>query len=66
MTKRERTNKDLQNSTQKTNDQATRTPLKSGVTSCPLEGLAVPALLVTPRRVTVKRHEIVLDTSMRK
>jgi len=33
-----RTNKYLQNITQKTKDQAPRTPLKTEVTSCALEG----------------------------
>jgi len=33
MTKRKTTNKDLQNITQKTKDQATQTPLKTGLYS---------------------------------
>jgi len=33
MTNRKRTNNDLQNTTQKTKDQATRTPLNTGVNS---------------------------------
>ena len=41
MAKRKRINNDLQNSTQKTKDRATRTPLKQGVNSCAPEGLAV-------------------------
>jgi len=41
MAKRKRTNNDLQNSTQKTKDRATRTPLKLGVNSCAPDGLAV-------------------------
>jgi len=32
--KDKKTNNDLQNTTQKTEDQATRTPLKTGVNSC--------------------------------
>ena len=36
--KDKRTNNDLQNTTQKTKDRATRTPLKPGVNSCYLEG----------------------------
>jgi len=31
-------NNDVQNTTQKTKDRATRTPLKPGVNSCALEG----------------------------
>jgi hypothetical protein len=47
--KDKRTNNDLQNTTQKTTDQATRTPLKTRWTRvlCP-EGLAVPARPVAP------------------
>ena len=41
-------NKDLQNTTQETNDWATRTPLKPGVNSGTQEELAVPTPLVTP------------------
>jgi hypothetical protein len=42
------TNNDLQNIAQKTKDRATQTPQKSGVNSCALKGLAVPAPHVTP------------------
>jgi hypothetical protein len=38
MTKRKRTNNDLQNSTQKIKYQVTRIPLKLGVNSCAPEG----------------------------
>jgi len=38
MAKRKRTYNDLQNTTQKTQDQATWTPLKKGATSGALEG----------------------------
>jgi len=38
MTKRKRTNNDLQNITQKTRDRVTRIPLKLGVNSCAPEG----------------------------
>ena len=48
MIKRKRTNNDLQNITQKTKDRAPRTTLKPEVKTCNLEGLAVPAPLVTP------------------
>jgi len=46
--KNKRTNNDLQNITQKTKDQATRTPLKTRVNSCSSEGNAVPAPHVAP------------------
>ena len=48
MNKGERTNKDLQNITQKSKDRATQTSLKTGVNSGILEGLAVPAPHMTP------------------
>ena len=38
----------LQNTTQKTKDQATRTPQKTGMHSCDADGRAVPDPLVTP------------------
>ena len=38
MTKRKRTNNDLQNTAQKTKDRATQNPLKQGVNSGTLEG----------------------------
>jgi hypothetical protein len=38
MTKRNTTNNDLQNTTQKTKDQGTRITQASGVNSCALEG----------------------------
>jgi hypothetical protein len=40
---------DLQNTTLKTKNRETRTPLKTGmgVNSCGLKGLAIPAALVT-------------------
>jgi len=41
-----KTNNDQQNTTQKTKDCETRTPLKTEVNSCAPEGLAVTALLV--------------------
>ena len=44
----EDTNNDLQNTTQKTNDRATRTPQKTAVIPGVPEGLAVPAQLLTP------------------
>ena len=47
MTKRKRTNNGLQNTMQKSKDRAKRTPLKSGVNSCALEGWGVPTPLVT-------------------
>ena len=40
-------NNDLQNTTQKTKNRVTRTPLKTRVNSCVPEGLAVPASHVT-------------------
>jgi len=43
-----RTNNDLQNTTHKTKDRATRSPLKPGVDTGAPEGLAVPVPLVTP------------------
>jgi len=48
MKKEKRTNNDLQNITQKTQNQATLIPLKPGVNSCAPEGLAVPAPHATP------------------
>jgi hypothetical protein len=48
MTNRKRTNKDLQNIIQKTEDRETRTPLKAGVKSCAPQGLAVSAPHVAP------------------
>jgi len=47
--KDKRTNNDLQNTTQKTKDRATRTPLKPGMNSGAPEGLTVPAPHVTPQ-----------------
>jgi len=44
MSERKRTNSDVQNTTQTTKDQATRTPLKPGVNSG-TKGEAVPAQL---------------------
>ena len=41
--KYKRTNNDLQNITHKTNDRATRTPLKLGMNSGVPEGWAIPA-----------------------
>lgn len=43
---KKRTNNDLQNTTQKTKDRATQTPLKSGVNSGTAEENAVPDPLV--------------------
>ena len=48
MVKRKRTKNDLQNTTQKTKDQAKRTHLKPRVNLGAPEGLAVPVPLVTP------------------
>ena len=50
MAKRKRTNNDVQNNTQTTIDQATRTPLKTGVNSGVPKGLAVPPPLETPQK----------------
>ena len=47
MAKRKRTYNDIQKTTYKTKDRATRTPLKLEVNSCAPEGLAVSAPLVT-------------------
>ena len=44
----QRTNNNLQNTSQKTKDRATRTSLKPGVNAGSSEGCAVPALLVAP------------------
>jgi hypothetical protein len=46
--KGKRTNNDLQNTIQKTKDRATRTPLKTGVSSGAPVGRAVPVPLVAP------------------
>ena len=46
MTKRKRTNNDLQNITHKTKDRVTRTPLKPGENSGAPEGQAVHVPLV--------------------
>jgi hypothetical protein len=46
--KYKRRNNDLQNTTHKTNDQATRTLLKLRMNSSALEGLAVTAPLMIP------------------
>jgi len=46
MVKRKRTNNYLQNTTQKTKDRATRTPLNPGKNSGAPEGIAVSAPLV--------------------
>ena len=43
MTKRKRTNNDVLNTTQKSKDRATRTPLKTGVYFSVLEAQADPA-----------------------
>jgi hypothetical protein len=47
MAKRKRTYNDIQNTTYKTKDRATRTPLKLEVNSCAPESIAVSAPLVT-------------------
>ena len=44
--KDKRTNNDRQNTTQETEDRATRTPIKTRVNSCAPEGEAVSAPLV--------------------
>ena len=46
--KNKRTNNDLLSTTQKTNDQTTRTPLKRGVNSGAPEEWAVPVPLLAP------------------
>ena len=46
--KKKRTNNDLQNTTQKTKDLVTHTPLKTEMNSDATECYAVPARLVTP------------------
>jgi len=51
MAKGKRTNNDLQNTTQKTKDRATHTPLKPGMNSCSPEGIAIPAPLVEKQRM---------------
>ena len=57
MTKRKRTNNDLQNITQNTEDRATRTSLKTGGESrCSGRVISFCSTFNT-RRVTVKRHE---------
>jgi hypothetical protein len=48
MAKRKRTNNDLQNTTQKTKDRVSRTPLKPVLNSGAPERYAVPAPLVAP------------------
>ena len=47
MTKRKRTNNDLQNITHKTKDQVARTPLKQGVNSGVPEGKAPAQLMAS-------------------
>jgi len=61
MAKRERTNYDLLNTTQKSKDQVTQTPLKTGVNSCALEELAVLAPLSTSgtRQVTLVTNLVI-------
>jgi hypothetical protein len=56
MTKDKRTNNDLQNTTQKTKDRATRTPLKSGINS---GAPGVPVPLVTPIVLLLKDTDII-------
>ena len=51
MAKGKRTNNDLQNTTQKTKDRATHTPLKPRVNSCSPERIAIPAPLVEKQRM---------------
>ena len=48
MTKQKRTNNDLQNTTQKTKDRATQTPLNTGVKSGTPDIVLVPAPHATP------------------
>jgi hypothetical protein len=50
MTKRKTTNNDLQNITQKTKDQATQTPLKTGLHSGAQRGQVVPSPHVAPTK----------------
>ena len=52
--KHKRTNNDLQNTTQKTKDRVTRTPLKTGMNSGAPEMQAVPVPLVTPVKDVIK------------
>jgi hypothetical protein len=59
MTKDKRTNNDLQNTTQKTKDRATRTPLKSGINPGAPGGLTVPVPLVTPIVLLLKDTDII-------
>ena len=54
--KRQKTNNDLQSTTQKTKDRETRTLIKPGIKSGIPEGYAVPAPHVAP---VVLRHELV-------
>ena len=55
-----RTNNDLQNTTQKTIDWTTRTPLKPGMNTGALEGLATSAPLMTPVVLLLKQHEHII------
>ena len=57
--KDKRTNNHIQNSTQKTKDQATRTPLKPGMNSSAPEMLGVLAPLVTPVVLLLKDTNII-------
>ena len=50
-------NNDLQNTTEKTKDWATRTPLKTGVNSGASEGLAIPA----PDSIGIRRVTLVTN-----
>jgi len=56
MTERKKTNNDLQNTTQKTNDRATPTPLKMGVNS---GGLSSSCSTSGTRRVTLVTHLVI-------
>ena len=57
MAKRKMTNNDLQSTTQKTKDRATRTPLKVGLNTDAPEGQTVPVSTSVTGRVKEKHHE---------
>jgi len=68
MVKRKKKDNDLPNTMQKTNDRATRTPIKTGVNSGAPIGLAGPVPIVTPVMLLLNDTksadmEIVLGTS---
>ena len=61
MGKSTRTNNDLQNTTHKTNDRATRTPLKTKVELRCSRMITFPALHLTPRVTMAKRKRTNTD-----